>query len=148
MTIATNMLCLMSGTDYDQISENKKVDIQPFYDAFQECVKSVRFISEGSQTTVEILAVNGLVEEVNKLLWYGIHDLVSRGSVSYLEVHNFDEDGNTIDIEKYLIDSVMMSIVKHSDDLEPQTIQITGGIFKEITIADPVVENTEDAKDE
>lgn len=136
--IARNMLCLMSRTDYHQISDDKKVNIQPFYDAFQDCVKSVRLISEGAQTTVEILAVNALVEEVNKLLWYGIHDLVSPGNVAYLEVHNFDDKGNTIDIEKYIIDSIVMSIVKHSNDSEVQTIQITGGIQKEITIADSV----------
>lgn len=137
-SIATNMLCLMSRIDYDKISEDKKVNIQPFYDAFQDCVRSVRLISESNQTTIEILAVNALVEEVNKLLWYGIHDLVSPGNVAYIELHNFDDSGNTIDIEKYVIGSVVMSIVKHSDDTNAQTIKINGVIDKEITIADPI----------
>jgi len=143
-TAATNMLCLMSRTDYDKLNDEMKANIEPFYDAFQECVKSVRFISDGNQTTIEILAVNSLVEEINKLLWYGIHDLVSPGNIAYVEIHNFDSNGNTIDIEKYLIDSVVMSIVKHSDITEAQTIQINGGIYKEITIADPAAGDSND----
>jgi hypothetical protein len=130
----------MSRTDYDRISEERKVEIVPFYDAFQDCVQSVRLISEANQTTIEIMVVNALVEEVNKLLWYGIHDLVSPGNVSYIEIHNFDNDGNTIDIEKYIVDSVVMSIVKHSNNSGVQSIQITGAISKEITIADRLME--------
>lgn len=128
------MLCLMSRTDYDKIDEEKRNEIQPFYDAFQSCVKSVRLISDGDQTTVEIMAVNGLVEESHKLLWHGIHDLISPGNVSYIEIYNFDENGNTLDVEKYVIDSVVMSIVKHSDADEPQTIKINGVIGREIAI--------------
>ena len=148
MMVARDMLCLMSRTDYDNISEERKINIQPFYDAFQDSVESVRLISAGTQTTIEILALNIFVEDVNKLLWYGIHDLVSPGNIAYVELHNFDEDGNTIDIEKYVIDSVVMSIVKHSKDPQLQTIKITGAVSNEITIADKIEAPTEDTNTE
>jgi len=135
---ATNVLCLMSRTDYDKISDEKREDIQPFYDSFQDAVKSIRMISENDQTTIEIMVENVLVSEINKLLWYGIHDLVSPGNISYIEVHNFDYYGNTIDIEKYLVEDIVMSVVKHSEDCSNQSIQITGVISKEITIADSI----------
>jgi len=145
--IATNMLCLMSRTDYDQISSDKQESIRPFYDAFQDYVMSTRLVSNGNQTTIEIMAANGMVPELNKLLWYGIHDLVSPGNIAYIEIHNFNEEGNTIDIEKYIIDSVVMSIVKHPNGTEPQTIQITGGIMKEITIEDKSIEDVSGCAD-
>jgi len=138
MKTAVGMLCLMSRVDHDQLSEEKRVNIIPFYDAFQDSVTSVRLISDEDGTKIEIMAQNVLVEEVNKLLWYGIHDLVSPGNVSYIELHNFDAEGNTIDIEKYIVDSILMSIVKHQDCTGPQSIQITGAIREEITISDPV----------
>ena len=94
------------------------------------------------------MALNIFVEDVNKLLWYGIHDLVSPGNIAYVELHNFDEDGNTIDIEKYVIDSVVMSIVKHSKDPQLQTIKITGAVSNEITIADKIEAPTEDTNTE
>jgi len=140
MKVARSALCLMSRTDYDKISEQRRVEIEPFYDAFQKAVRSVRLISSGDHTTIEIMALNVLVEEINKLLWYGIHDLVSPGNIAYIEIHNFDEEGNTIDIEKYLVDSVVMSIVKNQDTKGAQSIQITGAIASEITIADSVEE--------
>lgn len=143
MTIATDMLCLISRTDYDKISEQRRVELQPFYDAFQEAATSVRLISNSDQTTIEIMVANVLVEEVNKLLWYGIHDLVSPGNIAYVEIHNFDEVGNVIDVEKLLVDSIVMSVVKHNNSKEAQSIQITGIVAKEITIADPLVEEDE-----
>jgi len=137
---ATNMICLMSRTDYNNLSVSKQEEIRPYYDAFQDAVKSIRFISGGEQTTMEIMVENILVEEANKLLWYGVHDLVSPGDITFIEIHNFDRCGNTIDIEKYIIDGVVMSIVKHAESAESQSIQITGTISKEITIADAVKE--------
>ena len=145
MTVATNMLCLISRTDYDHISEQRRVELQPFYDAFQDAATSARLISNGNQTTIEIMVANILVEEVNKLLWYGIHDLVSPGNIAYVELHNFDEKGNILDIEKLVIEDIVMSIVKHSDVKAPQSIQITGVVATELTIADPLPE--EDTKD-
>jgi hypothetical protein len=142
MKIAANALCLMSRMDYDKIGERRKEEIKPFYDAFQDSVQSVRLVSGGGCTTIEILAANTLVEDVNKLLWYGIHDLVSPGNVAYVEIHNFDQDGNTIDIEKYIMDSIVMSVVKNEND--PQTIKIAGAIAKEITIQDSLELEEED----
>lgn len=135
MKAAESMLCLLSRTDYDKISDEKKATIMPFYDAFQKAPKSIRMISQGDQTKLEIMLQNIFVEESNKLLWHGLHDLVSPGEIAYLEIHNFDEDGNTIDIEKYVIDGIIMSIVK-DDKMDVQTIQITGCISNEITIQD------------
>lgn len=128
----------MSRVDYDRLSDVQKEEIVPFYDAFQDAFQSIRLISSANGTSIEICALNVLVKEVNKLLWYGMHDLVSPGNIAYIELHNFDENGNTIDIEKYIIDSVVMSIVKHNNASGAQTIQITGCIDKEITIQDRI----------
>ena len=136
---ATHVLCLMSRIDYESLSEDRKEEIKPFYDAFQDSFQSARLISgDNGGTSIEILVLNSLVPEANKLLWYGIHDLVSPGNYAYIEIHNFDANNNTIDIEKYLIDSIIITTVKHSDSVGPQTIKITGGISKEITIQDKV----------
>jgi hypothetical protein len=141
MKIAAGTMCLMSRTDYDNIGEQKQQEIKPFYDAFQDSVTSTRLISTSEGTTIEIMVRNTLVEDVQKLLWYGIHDLISPGNIAYIEIHNFDLDGNTIDIEKYIIDSIVMSIVKNG---KPQAIQITGAITNEITIQDGITIDKED----
>jgi hypothetical protein len=133
---AFSMLCLMSRIDYDKISEDRKAEILPYYDAFQDAVNNLRLVSTSEGTTIEIMVRNSLVEETNKLLWYGIHDLVSPGNISYIEIHNFDEKGNTIDIEKYLVDGIVMSIIKDKAIPGCQMIKIIGSIDSEITFED------------
>lgn len=133
---AFGMLCLMSRMDYDKISDSRKQEILPYYDAFQNAVDNLRLISTKEGTTIEIMVRNTLVEETNKLLWYGVHDLISPNNIAYIEIHNFNMDGNTIDIEKYLVGSIVISIVKDHSIPGCQMIKITGSIDSEITFED------------
>jgi len=142
MKVPCGMLCLMSRTDYDNLSEEKKNEIKPYYDAFQDSVMEARLISTEESTTVEIMLQNSYVEEAGMLLWSGIHDLISPGNIAYIEFHNFDQQGNTINIEKYIIDSIVMSVFKEGAieteiglaNTNYQTIKITGCVSSEVAI--------------
>ena len=136
MKVATNALCLMSRTDYNNIGEQRRKEIEPYHDAFQKSTKSIRMVTSKDVTTIEIRIVNSLIEETGELMWHGIHELVSPGSVSYIEIHNFDQDGNTIDIEKYVIENITISTVKNDDSNSSQLIEVTGTITKELTVVD------------
>lgn len=137
--IAAGSLVLMSRTDYDQLTDERKEEIKPFYDAVQDSVINTRLITEDGGTTIEILMCNTYVEEAGKLLWNGIHDLISPGPMCYIEIHNFDIEGNTIAIDKYLVDALIISVVKDGSD-NPQTIKITGSISAELSFDDKVTD--------
>jgi hypothetical protein len=136
---ANGVLCLMSRTDYDKLSEQKKEEIKPYYDAFQDALIDSRMITSEDGSTIEILLHNVLVEGTGMMLWHGVHDLVSPGNEAYVEFHNFDDKGNTINIEKYVIDTIVLSVVKGPAVM--QTIKLTGCISGELTMLAPQAKN-------
>ena len=139
MAKACGFLCLMSRTDVVNLSSERANEIEPYYDAFQDAVIDIKMVSKPNGTSIELILENLFVEETGKLLWSGIHDLVSPGAMSYIEIHNFDEDGNTIDIEKYVIDNIVIEIQKSTGQL----INIIGRIAQELEF---VPENEDDTQ--
>lgn len=131
---AHDVICMISRTDYDKLSQEEKDEINPFYDAFQDAVIESRMISTNNNTTIEVLLHNVYVQESDKLLWCGLHDLITPPGVAYIEFHNLDSDGNTINIEKYLIDSIVVSVVKSNVNHTPQTIKITGCVSANVDL--------------
>lgn len=126
--------CLVSRIDYNQLPEESKREIEPYYDALQDAVDKINLVSKPNGTSIELNIFNLFVEESGKNLWYGIHDLISPNATCYVEIHNFDINGNTLDVEKYIVDEVVLNITKDCQHDNIQIIHLVGRISEEIKI--------------
>ena len=91
------------------MSPENKTKYEIINQTFQNAVSEVTIKSHKDRTCVKIECVNVEVPTSNKLLWTALHYLI--GSTSIMEIHSFDKQGNTIDIEKYVLEGITMEIV-------------------------------------
>ena len=127
-----NFLCLLFRRDFDQLAPENKESFEIINQTFQSAVLNVAIKSQKTRSTVKIECANIEVPTSDKLLWTAMHYLIGADSSAVMEIHNFNKQGNTIDVEKYILTDIKMKIVRSYSTNGVQIITIKGTINSEI----------------
>ena len=131
--IHTNdFVCALIRRDIESLTEEQKTHIYRICELFQSSVISVKFNTSCANTIVHIDALNLMDPCEERLLWSQLPQLINTDGSTYMELHNVNQEGQDVIVEKYILTDLYMSIQRcRYDNNQPLIINIQGTVSEE-----------------